>query len=35
VRELARERLDRTYIDACVAELGLVEAWQNLAPGRS
>jgi hypothetical protein len=33
VRELVKlggEQLDRTYIDACVAELGLVEVWQNL-----
>ena len=33
--KLAGNRLDRTYIDACVAELGLVEAWQNLELSRS
>lgn len=28
--KLAGGRLDRTYIGACVAELGLADAWQNL-----
>jgi hypothetical protein len=36
VRELVRlggAGLDRTYIDAAVAELGLIDAWQNLEAG--